>query len=571
MNSRIITSTATALAFLASLTFAEPAVAGVSNPFTQRFYVDSAAPTLTGDGASWGTSFRYLQDGLTAAQTFLETSAGPVEIWVARGTQRPDQSAANPSGSNDRSVSFRLLDQVTLFGGFAGTEEELSERVLFDATNETVLSAEIGAPGIDDNSYHVVVGSTSNNPPSEPHLWATLNGFTLTGGNANAGNVNVDFDGGGFMSYQGMQVLANNRIVGNRADRYGGGVSSIAGAILHLHNCTIESNEALKGGGIGIRDGSQEGLMIHQCLIKDNVAVGTEAIGGGIYIESVFIRIFQSTLVGNSAPKGGAVYSETGGMIINSIMNGNESGDGLSDSVYLEGSTFISVQMHTSAMADTPGQVFPNYTVVGTLVTGDPQFVDPDSGDYRLKLTSPCGDLSGFFGAPKDGGDIDQDGDLLEALPLDLALQPRTQGVTHDIGAFEASSVVSSYCDSGANSVSASGARIGAYGSLSLAARDLTFTAGPVPATPGLFILGMTQIQNPFGDGFLCAGGEKNRLAPMFAVDNMLVYEVDWDSNTIQAELQVGEVRQVQAWYRDPFNGGAGFNTSNAMTITVQP
>ncbi len=80
---------------------------------------------------------------------------------------------------------------MAIYGGFAGTETARNQRD--PATNLTVLSGDIDnndsqTPIITDlttvtgnttNSYHVVIGATG----------ATLDGFTITAGNANADDV----------------------------------------------------------------------------------------------------------------------------------------------------------------------------------------------------------------------------------------------------------------------------------------------------------------------------------------------------------------------------------------------
>ena len=51
----------------------------------KTIYVDDDAPAA-GDGTSWATAYRYLQDALTDAAA----AEKPVEIRVAQGLYKPD-------------------------------------------------------------------------------------------------------------------------------------------------------------------------------------------------------------------------------------------------------------------------------------------------------------------------------------------------------------------------------------------------------------------------------------------------------------------------------------------------
>lgn len=57
--------------------------------------------------------------------------------------------------------------------------------------------------------------------------------------------------------------------------------------------------------------------------------------------------------------------------------------------------------------------------------------------DLRLAPLSPCRDLLSPTDLPPDWLDVDGDGDLTEALPLDVDGQPRSLGVAVDAGAYE--------------------------------------------------------------------------------------------------------------------------------------
>src|SRR5690606_38443502 len=103
--------------------------------------------TGTNEGSSWTDAYTSLQSALSAA------SSGD-EIWVATGTYKP-------TTTTNRTISFTLTNDVSVYGGFAGTEAFLSQRDW--ETNVTTLSGDIGAAGNNtDNSYHVVVGSNTD-------------------------------------------------------------------------------------------------------------------------------------------------------------------------------------------------------------------------------------------------------------------------------------------------------------------------------------------------------------------------------------------------------------------------
>ena len=78
-------------------------------------YVDDDA-SVGGNGSTWDTAFKYLQDGLAAA------SYGD-EIRIAQGTYVPYQNSVNPGGTGEREATFQLINGVALKGGYAGAGE----------------------------------------------------------------------------------------------------------------------------------------------------------------------------------------------------------------------------------------------------------------------------------------------------------------------------------------------------------------------------------------------------------------------------------------------------------------
>ncbi|MDD2550927.1 MAG: right-handed parallel beta-helix repeat-containing protein, partial [Bacteroidales bacterium] len=88
-------------------------------------YVNQSA-SGSDNGTSWVDAYTSLQNALTSA------SVGD-ELWVAAGTYKP-------TGTTDRNVSFVLLQDLGLYGGFNGTETSREERDW--RANATILSGD---------------------------------------------------------------------------------------------------------------------------------------------------------------------------------------------------------------------------------------------------------------------------------------------------------------------------------------------------------------------------------------------------------------------------------------------
>lgn len=90
-------------------------------------HVDGDNGLANGDGETWGTAYKYLQDALTEAELLLiDDPATPVHLWVAAtdpsNPYTPDRSAANHGGNGeDESATFLLdFNNITILGGFVG-------------------------------------------------------------------------------------------------------------------------------------------------------------------------------------------------------------------------------------------------------------------------------------------------------------------------------------------------------------------------------------------------------------------------------------------------------------------
>ena len=126
------------------------------------------------------------------------------------------------------------------------------------------------------------------------------------------------------------------------------------------------------------------------------------------------------------------------------------------------------------------------------------------------------------------------------------------------------------YCVATVNSTGGA-ASISAAGSDSVAAADLTLSAGPVPDQFGLFYFGPSQDQVAFGDGWRCITGGFFRLQIEMAAGNTLTHVVDFGAQPALTQFASGTTWNIQAWFRDPAAGGSGFNLSDGYNMTFMP
>jgi predicted outer membrane repeat protein len=245
------------------------------------------------------------------------------EIWVQAGTYLP-------ASGTDRAATFHLKNGAALFGGFNGTETGLSQRD--SVANTTILSGDIGLPGdSSDNSYHVVTGSGTGNT-------TILDGFTISGGNANGAEIFINGSGGGMLNIGGSPSLSNITFSGNSAV-IGGGMLNFAQSSPVLTNVTFSGNLAVatqnsaSGGGGMYNDGGTP--VLTNVTFSGNSA----DYGGGMYNQASSPTLKNVTFSGNSAvnPGGAMTNHQSSPVLVNCILWGNTSSDGFQ--VYNETST----------------------------------------------------------------------------------------------------------------------------------------------------------------------------------------------------------------------------------------
>jgi hypothetical protein len=310
-------------------------------------YVDADAPQF-GDGKSWATAFRHLQD-------VLFNATPGTEIRVAEGIYKPHLNTytlAPPS----RYDTFQLMNYVTIKGGYAGLgqpDPDARDISLY----ETILSGDMNGddePNFvnnSDNSYHIVTGSNTN-------ASAVLDGLTIKAGNANGTSMYLDRGGGMYIGGDGSPTVRYCTFSRNTAYADEGGFG--AGVFIDrgnpaFRNCDFVENMVDtgipdhgggNGAGINNSNGSPE---LTDCTFVGNLAAGND--GGGFYNSGSSPILTNCTFKKNSARlNGGGICNSAGNPILmgcrfieNSVTSEYACGGGMYDrgSSMVVGGVFI--------------------------------------------------------------------------------------------------------------------------------------------------------------------------------------------------------------------------------------
>ncbi|KAA0993370.1 choice-of-anchor Q domain-containing protein [Dyadobacter aurulentus] len=324
-------------------------------------YVDDDAG-FRGDGSSWANATKELRYALAAAGSKPEIK----QIWVAEGQYRPYKNE-----------SFSLVNGVQVYGGFAGDEEEFSER--FYTSTLTGSGSRV--------LHNVNVDST-----------AVLDGFDIREGNAGTGN------GGGIYNENASPQIRQCVIAGNTAAN-GGGIFNNNNSSPTLLNCIFDQNSANYGGGVYSFDSSPS---VINCKFLKNTS---NRDGGSIYNNgSAAPQVVNCTITGNIANEdGGGIYNRgsSSPSIRNSIIWNNSSG--------IVSEAGASPDISFSLLQE-------NHDGEGNFVA-DPSFLNSGEQDFHL---SPC--------SPAINKGNNQ---YVSEVAVDLEGLPRKHDNVVDLGAYE--------------------------------------------------------------------------------------------------------------------------------------
>lgn len=421
-----------------------------------RYHVNAGA-TGNGSGVDWSNAFTDLQQALSVV------IAGD-EVWVAAGQYKPT------TGTN-RTVSFALRNGVNVYGGFAGFETELDERNI--AAFPTTLNGDIGEVGLDSDNSHSVV--TANNI----NTTIILDGFRILNGNNTNGT-----QGGGLRvtnALGGEVQVRNCRFIGHQSTNYGGGIY-LAAANLMVEGCEFLNNESSNGGAIhnGNNNGGNSTLLLRDCVFKGNTANSGACLNNtSPYNEIVVDRCmftnnsttnsvivvddFLSCKLMNSAIVGNRVSGFSSEVLrVNTFGSSTSPFDLINCTIAHNRNTSASpiqaeiIQLEDNHMVVNNCIVFGNTSYAGrqmrngpivrhsvveggyadgsNIIDADPFFTAPNSSapanfdatlfDYTLSLSSPAVNSGNNAYVPAES-------------ELDLAMMPRIQAGTVDMGCYE--------------------------------------------------------------------------------------------------------------------------------------
>jgi hypothetical protein len=300
----------------------------LNSPKIKVIYVKAGA-TGKNDGTGWTNAFTSLLPALNEAINYDQ-------VWVAKGIYKP-------TTGNDRTISFSVKNMVKLYGGFAGTEAELSFRKNYEPgeANETILSGNIGNEADStDNSFHVFFHPEG----SLLEKSTVIDGFTITGGYASGLTDNWEtYYGGGMFNYYSSPTIHNCHFSNNRASGGGGAIFNDYNSSPEISNCSFTNNLVYgtylpEEGGGGIYNYFNSSPAISYChfeknsaYVKKGSALVSSGGGGGIFNEwNSSPEINHCRFVSNYAQYNGdgINYNGSTAFVTNSVFEGN-SGDGL--------------------------------------------------------------------------------------------------------------------------------------------------------------------------------------------------------------------------------------------------
>ena len=278
----------------------------------QTFFVDASAPE-GGDGHSWATAFRRLQDAFDAANRGWGYG---VLVRVAQGTYRaPPGPVLQPAFNLDPPAAVSS-STIMIQGSFFGLGSATPDARDFVRTPTVITADTLGddAPEFQhrgDNRVSVLQLAGRAYRPT-----IRLDGLVIEGAEGTA----VDLIGPAVARY-GTLLFEDCVFRANRG--VNGGALAIASEYpapwIEIRRCRFEQNSAALGGAVYI--GSSMPLF-QDCVFTGNVA---SQDGGAVYSASTSSWFERCRFGGNGASRSGGAFFG-GGALTSCLLVGNHAG-----------------------------------------------------------------------------------------------------------------------------------------------------------------------------------------------------------------------------------------------------
>jgi RTX calcium-binding nonapeptide repeat (4 copies) len=375
---------------------------------------DAAASGIVRDGnGQYRVQGQHVDIGATEFQSIEVTMAGDVVNAFDRQTSLREAILFSNANGN--------LDRITFAASLAGqtiilnSELTVTEDLIIDGDSNGDHKADITISGNNGSRIFVETGATTD---------LRLSSLTLTNGQSGAADGGAIFSTGGSLSildttlqnnhgFSGgalrvgagcITTVTNSLFVGNSSTWDGGAVSAGSGTTT-IVNSTFYGNSSSSGSAISNVAGTTELL---NNTITGNTAQGT---GGAIYVVSGTVNTTNTVVAANLNQFGGIGNDVRG--TISSATN----------TVFGTAPTVANGNAVSFEVTDVGlGELLNNG---GTVLT-------------RAPLDASFLISSGSLGAlPLDVHDIDHDGNVSEALPLDGRGGARSVDINVEVGAVE--------------------------------------------------------------------------------------------------------------------------------------
>ncbi|MCS7055460.1 MAG: right-handed parallel beta-helix repeat-containing protein [Thermoflexales bacterium] len=399
----------------------------------------------------WRT-IRKAAETLTAGQTVL----------IRAGTYR-EKVTPKHSGAPARYITYAAYpgEVATIDGEGKGIPDWGGVLQIQDRSYIRVIGLRITNAGPGLNAAGIYVNRSSNIIIERNHTYNTVSSGIGVWRSANVAVLNNEVELANNDGYQENITIASTSnfvVAGNHVHHGGPGTRGGEGIdVKHSHTGKVHQNQVhnLKRVGIyidawdrhtydievhnnlvysitsgGFAISSEMGGLLENVTLYNNIAYNTRyGVNIGVYGSSSApemrrIRIVNNTFVNNgSRGWGGGILVENSGvhdvLIANNIASGNLSFQIAIDPSVPSGRVTVTHNLihgfRGIEAGETRGQ---NY------VEGDPQFVNPSAGDFRLRANSPALNKGNSTHLPAS------------AL-TDFAGNPRVVGTAVDIGAYE--------------------------------------------------------------------------------------------------------------------------------------